>query len=455
MSKYNIRIDSYFKEQIMDRGETISSACDTLISEIPTEVIDKLSAMSLDDAKKYIDYVYADFDSTKNTSENAGLSVRLSVDLDLKIDKLSYTWKKASKSDIIKVLLAIGIMYQDHKLNVLKQSKSFSFRTLSLSTKTSPPYVCYQHGNKDNPKMKAEITKILKQIPEDIQTVVEPCMGMCGITINVLDTLSDRKLNYYVNDKDNNLFRLYDVISKNYKKLLLSCKNLINNLNTGTDDFKSIRNRHLDNNYDNDYDASADYMYLDAVSVRHDKQTLKSDYKSIDKQINVFNKYIFNVRAMHDYLIKTSISHKDIFKMLKKFKNNKEIILYLLDTPYLLSQGYSKKTNGVDEFTYEHHKKMVSFCKNISPDSIFLLFCRFTSTRSLKKGETSEDIKIKEQNGYFEVDDRILRGFYKREFGVETGNTKHKFFYKEIEFDSQGTVEVIISNVQFHGFKPF
>lgn len=439
MSKYNVRIDSYFKEQIMDIGETVSSACDTLISEIPTEVIDKLSAISLDDAKKYIDYVYADFDSTQNSSENTGLSVRLISDLDLKIDKLSHTWKKASKSDIIKILLAIGIMYQDHKLNVLKQSTSFSFRTLSFPTKNSPPYVCYQHGNKDNSKMKAEITKILKQIPEDIQTVVEPCMGMCGITINVLDTLSDRKLNYYVNDKDNNLFRLYDVISKKYKKLLLSCKNLINNLNNGTDDFNSIKNRHLDNNYNNDYDASADYMYLDTVSVRHDKQTLKSDYKSIDKQINVFNKYILNVRAMHDYLINTSISHKDIFKMLKKFKNNKKI-LYLLDIPYLLSQAYSSKTNGVEEFTYEHHKKMVSFCKNISPDSIFLLFCRFTSTRSLKKGETSEDIKIKEQNGYF---------------GVETGNTKHKFFYKEIEFDSQGTVEVIISNVQFDGFRQF
>lgn len=117
---------------------------------IPSEVIYKLSAMSLDDAKKYIDYVYADFDSTKNTSENTGLSVRLIADLDLRIDKLSNTWKKASKSDIIKILLAIGIMYQDHKYYVLKQSKPFSFRMLSFPTKTSPPYVCYQHGNKDN-----------------------------------------------------------------------------------------------------------------------------------------------------------------------------------------------------------------------------------------------------------------------------------------------------------------
>lgn len=73
----------------------------------------------------------------------------------------------------------------------------------------------------------------------------------------------------------------------------------------------------------------------------------------------------------------------------------------------------------------------------------------------MKKGETFKDIKIKELNGYFEADDRILRGFYKRVFGVETKDCKHKFFYKEIHFDGKGTIEVIISNYQFDGFKTF
>ncbi len=554
MSKYNVRINSYFKEQIMDRGENISSACDKLISEIPNEIINKLLAMSFDDAKIYVNYVYANFNSTQDFSTNTELSVRLKIDLDIIIDKCSTEWgEKANKSEVIKILLAVGIMYQDYKCYVLKESKPFSFRmlysikippsikkTLSIemplsidvpssieippsidiplsieiplsikmpssidvqssiemplsikmppsieispsikmppsidvpssiempllidispTAKTSFPQVCYQHGNKNNSNMKSEITKILKQIPNDIQTVVEPFMGMCALTINVLDTLSDRTLDYYVNDKDNNLFKLYKCIYNNYNKLLLSCERLINRLKTKQDDFAAVKNRHLNNNYNNNYDASADYMYLDAVSLRHKKQNLRKNkdkkYINLDTQIECFEKYIVNIRAMHNYLIKTNISHKDVFEMLKKFKNKKKI-LYLLDPPYILTLGYISKTNGVYVFTYDNHTKLTSLCKNIPPDSIFLLFCRFTETRSLKKGETNEDIKNKEKNGDYEIDDRILRGFYKREFGVETEGTEHKFFYKEIYFDSKGTIEAIISNVQFDGFKPF
>ncbi|MDE6780646.1 MAG: DNA adenine methylase [Ruminococcus sp.] len=471
MSKHNIKTDSYFKEQIMDRGETISSACDTLIAEIPNEILQKLSAMSFDKAKIYVNYVYADFDSTKHSLTNTEFSVRLSYDSENIINQCSNAWgTKANKSKVIRILLAVGIMYQDYKCYNLKETKPLSFKmsrsikiphsikTASssntlLSTKISPPYICYQHGNKNNPNIKAEITKILEQIPDDIKTVVEPFMGMCALTINVLDTLSDRTLDYYANDKDNNLFNLYECVCNNYKKLLRSCEILVKNLETGADNFDIVKSRHLSHNYSNNYDAAADYMYLDAVSVRHDKKTLK--YKSTDKQIKLFNKYIFNIRAMHNYLIKTKISHKDALKMLKIFKNI-EKILYLLDPPYISSLGYSSKTNKVKEFTYYNWEKLVFFCKNnIPPDSIFLLFCRFTATRSQKNGETFEDVKIKEQNGYFETGDRTLRGFYKRVFGVETKGCKHKFFYKEIPFDGKGTMEVIISNYQFDGFKPF
>lgn len=451
MSKHNIRTNSYFKEQIMNKGKDLSSACNTLISELPNEIINELAKMPFANAKPYINYVYGKkslTDSKDTELKQTNLSTRLSIDLDIIIDKCLTAWgKKASKSEVIRILLAVGIMYKDDHECTLKK---FNISSINPST----PKVCYQHGNKNNPNIKTEITKILKQIPDDIQTVVEPFMGMCGLTLNVLETLSDRKLDYHVNDKDNNLFNLYNCIYKNTNKLLLSCERLVNRLKTGADTFITVKNRHLNNNNYN-YDAAADYMYLDAVSVRHDKQTLKKDYKSTKKQIEVFYKYIVNIRAMHNYLIKTKISHKDALEMLKKFKNI-EKILYLLDPPYLESQGYSSKTNGVDEFTYDNYEKFISLCKNnISSDSIFLLFCRFTSTRSLKKGEDIKDIKIKELNGYFEADDRILRGFYNRKFGVETNDSKHKFFYKEIPFDSKGTIEVIISNYQFDGFKPF
>lgn len=459
MSKHNIRTDSYFKKQIMNKGKNISSACKTLISEIPNEIIDKLSKTPFDKVKKYIDYIYADFNSTQDSSTSTGLSVRLSYDLEIIINKCSIKWG-ASKSEVIRILLAIGIMYQNDKEHTLE-----NFNISSL--KNSFPKVCYQHGNKNNPNIKAEITKILKQIPNDVQTVVEPFMGMCGLTLNVLETLSGKILDYDVNDKDNNIFNLYNCICNNTNKLLLACERLVNRLKAKTDTFKIVKDRHpnlkINHNHKYDYDAAADYMYLDAVSVRHDKKTLQKqksgNYLNIDEQIELFCKYILNIKEMHNYLIKTKISNKHALEMLKNLKNLKELknimkILYLLDPPYISSLGYSSKTNGVDDFTYDNYKKLVSFCKNISSDSIFLLFCRFSATRSQKKGETFEDVKIKEQDGYFEADDRTLRGFYKRVFGVETKGSKHKFFYKEVSFDSKGTMEVIISNYQFDGFKP-
>ena len=134
------------------------------------------------------------------------------------------------------------------------------------------------------------------------------------------------------------------------------------------------------------------------------------------------------------------------------FKRNKTF--FFQNVIFNRKNAFSSKTNGVDEFTYDNYEEFVSSYKNnISSDTIFLLFFRFTSTRSLKKGEDFKDIKIKELNGYFDADDRILRGFYKRVFSVETKGSKHKFFYKEIPFDSKGTIEVIISNYQSDGFK--
>ncbi len=328
MKKHNVRIDSYLKEKITNRGKNISSACKTLISELPNEIINKLVTMSFDEAKLHIDYVYADFNNSQSLSKEITLSVRFSADIEYIINRCLTAWKeKANTSDVIKILLAVGIMYQEYKN---KPSSS----NILLSTKISPPYVCYQHGNKNNYNVKTEVTNILKQIPDDIQTVVEPFMGMCGLTINVLDTLTHLKFDYYVNDKDTNLTNLYKCIHKNTEKLFLSCEQLINHLKEDTFTFETVRSRYLDNNYDNNYDTATDYMYLDAVSVRHDKQTLKSDYKSSKKQIERFEKYIINIRAMHNYLIKTKIYNQDALKMLKKFTNRKRT-LYLFDPPYI------------------------------------------------------------------------------------------------------------------------
>lgn len=462
MGNYLIRTDPYFKEKLTEiknkQGlKAINCTCEMLISELQDEIIEKLQKMEFDKVLDNINCIYADFNSkeTPKQLKEEKLSIRLSIISDYYIQQCLTAWNtnkdnesyKVTISDTLRVLLSTGSIYMQNSNQLLKR--------LGISSITmSPPYVCYQHGNKENSKIKSEITEILKQIPPHINTVVEPFMGMCGLTLNALDTLSGRKLDYYANDADVNLINLYRCIQHQPKKMMLACERVIENLNSKNDTFETIRDRHRSEKKMSkyDYNAAADYMYLDAVSYRH--KTDNCQYTDIEIQIKYFYKYIINIPRLHQYLERIDISNKDALNVLKKFKKVLNV-LFLLDPPYLDSCGYSKKTNGVKKFTDENYEELIEFCLNVPDGSIFLLFCRFTQTRSGKRGETNEDIRAKEMNGDFKIGDKKLEGYYRRRFGVKAQLAGKQFYYKEIPFDGKGTKEVIISNHQFDGFIPF
>lgn len=473
MGKYHIRTDSYFKEKLAETAKeknmkNVEHLCDTVISGLPMEIIKKLSGMPLSEAENIINTMYSDFDSTTTSelTKDADLSILLNIVSDYYIQHCLIAWEnnknlkfnkagtdtKVTITKVFKILLSIGILYLENSEQVLKK-----FKLPSINT--HPPYVCYQHGNKENPNIKPEITKILQQIPANIATVVEPFMGMLGLTLNVLTILSGQELNYYANDADVNLINLYRCIQHNPNKMMLACERLIENLRSEKNTFETIKIKHRSEKKMSkyDYNAAADYMYLDAVSVRHQTENLKKKdgkYISIDKQIEYFYKYAISIPRMHQYLERINVSKKDASTILKKFKKTMNV-LYLLDPPYLNSYDYNKKTNEVDIFTAEDYNEIVKHCLNLPDGSIFLLFCRFTHTRSRKRRETDEDIRVKEKNGDFKIDDEILKGFYKKEFGVKAQMVGKQFYYKEIPFDGKGTIEAIISNYQFDGFIPF
>lgn len=464
MGKYLIRTDSYFKEKLTEiknkQGlKDINCTCEMLISELQDEIIEKLQKMPFDKALNNINCIYADFNSKETSKQlkEENLSIRLSIISDYNINKCITAWTKKSnsekiKSKVIRILLSVGINYLENSSQTLNE-----FKISSINMQF--PSVCYQHGNKENANIKPEITKILQQIPVNIDTVVEPFMGMGGLTLNVLDTLSGREFDYYANDADVNLINLYRGIQHKPNKMMLACERVIKNLRSGIDTFETIRARHCSEKKmsEYDYNAAADYMYLDAVSVRHQTDNLKkksNKYISIDEQIECFFKYVKHIRLMHQYLERINISKKDALAVLKKFKNVMNV-LFLLDPPYLASCGYSKKTNGVKEFTDEDYEELIEFCLNVPDGSIFLLFCRFTQTRSGKRGETDEDIRAKEMNDDYQIGDDKLKGFYRRRFGVKAQLAGKQFYYKEIAFDGKGTIEAIISNYQFDGFIPF
>lgn len=468
MGKYHIRTDSYFKEKLIETAKTnglksVEQLCNIVISGLPMEIIKKLPGMLPSKAEKIINTMYSDFDSatTSELTKEADLSIPLNIVSDYYIQQCLIAWEtnknrksneagtdtKVTITKVIKIMLSIGILYLENREHVLKE---FNITSIKMPS----PYVCYQHGNKENPKIKPEITKILQQLPVTINTVVEPFMGICGLTLNVLDTLSGRELDYYANDADINLINLYRCIQHQPNKMMLACERLIKNLRSGEDTFETIKTRHSSKQKMSkyDYNAAADYMYLDAVSHRHKTDNLK--YKNIKVQIDHFCKYVHNIPNMHQYLECINISPKDALTVLKKFQKVMNV-LFLLDPPYLDSCGYSKKTNGVKEFTDEEYESLVEFCLNAPDGSIFLLFCRFTKTRSHNRKETNADIRAKEKNGDYQIGDKKLEGYYRRRFGVKARLAGKQFYYKEISFDGKGTIEAIISNYQFDGFIPF
>lgn len=501
MGIHHIRTDSYFKERLIEivkeNGlKSVEELCNTLISELPEKIVEKLNKTPFSEAKKYIDSIYADYSSKTTVSlQKTNLYIKLDATSDCYIHRCMDAWNLGGrgKSDVIRILLAIGLLYLEDSIQVLKE---FEISSINIQA----PYVCYQHGNKENPNIKPEITKILQQIsdnidtkesdntsinispanvcrqddnnedtdietettailqklPPHINTVVEPFMGMGGITLNVLDTLSDREIDYYANDADVNIINLYRCIQHKPNKMLLACEKVIKKLRSGKDTFETIKARHCSEKKMSkyDYNAAADYTYLDAVSYRHKTNNLNNKNADIEEQIKHFYKYIINIPTMHQYLERINISNKDALAVLKKF-NNLTGILVLLDPPYLDSCGYSKKTNNVKKFPDEDYANLIKFCMNVPDGSIFLLFCRFTKTRSRKRGETDEDIRAKETNGDFKIGDKKLEGYYRHRFGVKAHLAEKQFYYKEIPFDGKGTIEAIISNYQFDGFIPF
>lgn len=444
MGKYNIRMDGCFKARVSDLKGTNDLKYGNIISKLPEDIITKLGDMSFDESKKLINCIYNDYKSKSNPDEkkNTVFSIRCDNSSDNRIRQLMGKWNVKNKSDVIKILLAVAILYYTYKNEFYKKLG------ISSENPSSFPYVCYQMGNKH--KLRFEIEKVLKQIPSSINTVVEPFMGMCGLTLNVLQTLSDRSLDYYAYDSDYNLINLYHCIKTNSEKTEKVCGKLIDELKSGNENFETVKEKRKNRTktYLN-YKASAEHMYLDAVSVRHKTENLNKKYSIADLQIAKFSEYVNNVSKMAVFLNIISVSKRNALNVLKD-THRSEKTLFLLDPPYLDSSGYKRESNTVEEFTQEDYDKMVNFCKKIPDDSIFMLFGRFTKTRTRLKGEKDSDIKTKETNGCFLIDDYQLRGYYNLMFGLKSGNKK--YYYKEILFDGRGTIEFIISNYPFDDF---
>lgn len=472
----SFRITPYLNDKLksmaIKKGMKREAFCNTIISNLPQEIITVLCKKEYFYWEEYVYNLYADYNGKchSNESEENSLSpitLRLNCIVQNYINLCRQTWN-TTYTDTFILLISIAFLYDSNE-NLLKQKLGFyvasssgeknivtNCKSKSKKPKLiSPPYVCYQHGNKENTNIKLYITDILKNMPQNINAVYEPFAGMLGITLNVLNEFRGREFEYNLSELNKDISNLYFCIKSKPDKLISESEKLIKELKTNKECFETIKKKHIipDNPSKSKLNlrAAAEHMYLDAVSVQHKGKNLSkngNDYIDIINQIQIFQKYICNIVRMHEYLKLVNFKCKEAIKVISGIKNISNALL-ILDPPYLQTSGYG--TN----FSFKEQEEIAKVLRSLNDSNVFLLFCRFTETRNKKQTETYESVKNREKNGEFKIGDDNLIGFYNLEYGIKAKKVGKQFYYKKVKFDNKGTMEAIISNKQFEGFSPF
>ncbi len=135
-----------------------------------------------------------------------------------------------------------------------------------------------------------------------------------------------------------------------------------------------------------------------------------------------------------------SATNEDGVKVLENYHNKKNYLL-MIDPPYRACDGYDIKTSDETKtnFTDEQHEKIAELLYHCR--ATFLYCCRITAPRSY---EDMNIISDKYKNA-----DKVYKGMIDEVFSGK------KLYYFDCKPESNGTIERIISNHPFTGFKPY
>lgn len=92
-----------------------------------------------------------------------------------------------------------------------------------------------------------------------------------------------------------------------------------------------------------------------------------------------------SIGYLSERLNNVKITEKDIFDIIKKYKN-KNNILFIVDPIYLDTNVYTKRQTQTEhgkEFGFAEHKRLAKELRSIKGD--FIYFCRITTTRRKNK----------------------------------------------------------------------
>ncbi len=342
-----------------------------------------------------------------------------------------------TNSDIVTFFLAnylstcISIEFQENQYNFLDVPGNYQSE--------QDLHLLRIMGSKWNNKMQYAIQHILGT--KHWNTSIDVCAGALGIFSNF--RFADNEI---INDIDLRKTNVYKGIQENFQKITLAMYALLPNKETFDKQKEELEkaDEQLLKSCGKKISIPGiiSYLYLNSLSARNTRTTYS------ERSIETYRNDWKAILLLHNRLKDTKIYSMDILKLIEKNKNAQNTI-FIVDPPYLNTNVYKNDilTSANKEFSYKEHKKLAKLLRQITKkgtNNDFIYFCRITATR--KKDQKTKKIT---NSATLPAEDRHMKAM------VDDLYWGYGFYYVDIAYDKDGTIERIITSFKFSGAKEY
>lgn len=295
-------------------------------------------------------------------------------------------------------------------------------------------------GSKWNKKMQYAIRKILSTSKKEWETRIEVFAGALGSFCEFPVCMHE-----IINDLDLQKINLYRAIKNTKEDVLIKiCAEQVDEQTFERNKNAVANGLDLDNKKVN-IDAAVSFLYINLLSVRN----IGITYKKMNPK--KYREMLNAIYPLSERLKDTEICGLDALEIIKKHKKDSDTV-FIVDPPYLDANVYKdsiidrKYGDDKREFAYREHVELARLLRETHQkyDNDFIYFCRTTITRV--KDQKTKDIT---NLGELDTGDRHLQG------KIDDLYWGYGFYYIDVPYDKDGTIERIITSFEFDGATPY
>ncbi len=296
-------------------------------------------------------------------------------------------------------------------------------------------------GSKWNPKMQSAINNIFQSSSNIWTTSIEPFAGALGIFSNFRIAFHE-----IINDLDLQKVNLYRAIKDAYDEMLLAMLCLPTTEETFEEKKNALKEGFPFNGAKPNIEAATSFLFSNLMSLRNTGYT----YKAMSTER--YQKRLDALAPLHSRMQNVEICGLYGLDLIKRHMKDENAI-FIIDPPYLDTNVYEnsiiidkKYSDEKKKFGYTEHQQLAKLLRETHQKygNDFIFFCRVTVTRK-------HDQKTKQITNFSELDsgDRHMHG------RIDDLYWGYGFYYIDIPYSNDGTVERIITSFDFEGSTPY